>query len=117
MKSAPSASTSAALGEPERGKKLENGLLLSAERFLLTPDAWKRWAFEYYHPELSEQGSSGGKVHQVNHIYFPLEVVWVKLMVQWKKYEAVFPRAFSTHIFAWSNMHTQRCYAEERGTT
>lgn len=33
-KRALSASTSAALGKPERGKNLKNGLLLTAERFL-----------------------------------------------------------------------------------
>ena len=76
-KSAPSAGPGAALREPERGKKLKNGLLLSAESFLRCQTGGSNG----YSNTTTESCQNGAlqrdKAHQVNHISLFLKVVWV----------------------------------------
>lgn len=70
------ASTRAALGEPERGKKLENGLLFTAERFLQCQTGGSDGYLNITIKSCQNRAFQRDKV-QVNCIYLLLKVVWV----------------------------------------
>lgn len=75
MRSALGASTRA-LGEPERSKNLENGLLFTAERFLQCQTGGSDGYLNITNKSCQNRAFQRDKV-QVNHIYLLLKVVWV----------------------------------------